>query len=72
MNPNNVNEAVTASHIRTASVGLRHMADQTRGKYFTQACSRLIETSSPDLPRRGHALHLSWARSLAVALVLTC
>jgi hypothetical protein len=49
MNPNNVNEAVTASHIRTASVGLRHIADQTRGKYFTQACSSLIEVSSPAL-----------------------
>lgn len=69
MNPNNVNEAVTASHIRTASVGLRHIADQTKGKYFTQARSRLIETSSPDLPCAGHALHLSWLGCLAVALV---
>ena len=50
MNPNNVNEAVTANQIRTASVGLRHMADQTRGKYFTQAHSWLIEVSSPALP----------------------
>jgi len=52
MNPNNVNEAVTASHIRTASVGLRHIADQTRGKYFTQGYSLLVEASFPALTRQ--------------------
>lgn len=31
-----MNDAVTASHIRMASTGLRIMADQTRGKYFMQ------------------------------------
>jgi hypothetical protein len=42
MSPNKVNEAVTASHIRMASVGLRHSAAQTSEKYFTQPHARSL------------------------------
>ena len=53
MNLNNVNEAVTASHIRMASVDLRRMVDQARGN-----------TSRAVLSRSAHSLLGSLAEAM--------